>query len=150
MWKFGLSGNREYFPKTRALDPGNLEGSSGLLGSIRKTSFPSTPSPLFWELPPQAWASAEAGLELIQAPSCLLPWQRSSVLCIVTGMRGFANKVLCKGLHVFGRNNSAFFFTRITLGAVRDLASHFPCLGLCPWAFLEGTSWQPLFFNFQI
>lgn len=58
-------------------------------------------------------------------------------------MLGFANKVLCKGLHVFGRDNSAFFFSQITVGAVkRDLASHFLCLGLRPWAFLEGTSWQ--------
>lgn len=62
-------------------------------------------------------------------------------------MLGFPNKVLCKGLHVFGRNNSAFL-TPITLGAVRDLASHFLCLGLRPWAFLEGTSWQLFIFLF--
>lgn len=99
-------------------------------------------------MPSQAWASAEAGLELIQAPSCLLPWQRSNELCIVTGMLGFANKVLCKGLHVFGRNNSAFFLTQLTLGAVRDLASRLPCLGLRPWVFLEGTSWQLFIFLF--
>lgn len=146
--KLGKSANQKYFPKTQALDPGNLEVSSGIFINLHKTgSHLSTPC--LWEIPPRGLGlSVEAALELIQAPSCLLPWQHSSVLCIVTGMLGFANKVLCKGLHVFGRNNSAFFFTRITLGAVRDLASHFPWLGLRPWAFLEGTNWQLFIFLF--
>ena len=122
--------------------------SSGIFINVHKTSSHLS-APCLWEIPPWAWASlVEAALELIQVPGCLLPWQRSSVLCIVTGMLGFANKVLCKGLHVFGRNNSAFFFTCTTLGTKKDLASHFPCLGLRPWAFLEGTSWQHFIFLF--
>lgn len=141
--ELGISGNRKYFLKMQAVDSSNLEESSGLLINIHKTaSHPLEDAPIVLGL------SAEAGLELIQAPSCLLPWQWSNVLCIVTGMLGFVNKVLCKGLHVFGRNNSAFFFTLIILGAVSDLENPFLCLGLHPWAFLEGTSGSFLFFCF--
>lgn len=91
--------------------------------------------------------SVEAALELIQAPSCLLPRQHSSVLCIVTGMLGFANKVLCKGLQVFGRNNSAFFFTGITLG-IWQVTS--PVLAWAPGLSLKAQVGSFLFFYFQI
>lgn len=140
--ELGISGNRKYFLKMQAVDSSNLEESSGLPINIHKTAL------TLWKMPPVLGFSAEAGLELIQAPSCLLPWQWSNVFCIVTGMLGFANKVLCKGLHVFGRNNSSFFVTLIILGAVSNLANHFLCLGLHPWAFLEGTSWQLFVFLF--
>lgn len=146
--KLGKSASQRYFPQDTGFGP--WEPGSELRDLHQRTQnqlAPLCPLPL-GDIPTGLGLSVEAALELIQVPGCLLPWQRSSVLCIVTGMLGFANKVLCKGLHVFGRNNFTFFFTCTTLGTERDLASHFPCLGLRPWAFLEGTSWQLFIFLF--
>lgn len=38
--ELGVSGNRKYFLKTQAIDPDNLEGSSGILINIHKTQLP--------------------------------------------------------------------------------------------------------------
>lgn len=70
--ELGISGKRKYFLRTQVLDPGNLEGSSGLLINIHKNISPPPhlvcPLPL-GDAPTGLSLSAEAGLELIQVPS---------------------------------------------------------------------------------
>lgn len=148
LWKLGISDNGKYFLKTQPLDPWLPRRELRTPHRQTQNQLPA-PCPTSRRCPhrlgplcqgrPQADSRAQLPVAMATFQLALHS-DRDARLC---------NKVLCKGLHVFGRDNSAFFFTWITLGAVRrDLASHFPCLGLRPWVFLEGTSWQLFIFLF--